>query len=106
MTWAAKGIVEPADQLVVVSGASLDTARTAMSTLDWLGSTSVGIEAHLPRFKSVPDDSVFCRAWHGWQRDCGRELLPGAERLGAFAVEAQAFGSKRRVVLATARKAP
>src|SRR4051794_36760264 len=34
---AAKGIVELADQLVVVSGASLDTARTAMSTLDWLG---------------------------------------------------------------------
>lgn len=34
---AAKGIVEQADQLVVVSGPSLDTARTAMSTLDWLG---------------------------------------------------------------------
>src|SRR4051794_10270809 len=34
---AAKGIVELADQLVVVSGPSLDTARTAMSTLDWLG---------------------------------------------------------------------
>jgi putative peptide zinc metalloprotease protein len=33
---AAKGIVELADQLVVVSGPSLDTARTAMSTLDWL----------------------------------------------------------------------
>jgi putative peptide zinc metalloprotease protein len=34
---AAKGIVELADQLVVVAGPSLDTARTAMSTLDWLG---------------------------------------------------------------------
>jgi putative peptide zinc metalloprotease protein len=33
---ATKGIVQLADQLVVVSGASLDTARTAMSTLDWL----------------------------------------------------------------------
>jgi putative peptide zinc metalloprotease protein len=33
---ATKGIVALADQLVVVSGASLDTARTAMSTLDWL----------------------------------------------------------------------
>jgi len=33
---AAKGIVRLADQLVVVSGPSLDTARTAMSTLDWL----------------------------------------------------------------------
>jgi putative peptide zinc metalloprotease protein len=35
---AAKGIVQLADQLVVVSGPSLDTARTAMSTLDWLAS--------------------------------------------------------------------
>jgi MinD-like ATPase involved in chromosome partitioning or flagellar assembly len=34
---ASKGIVELADQLVVVAGPSLDTARTAMSTLDWLG---------------------------------------------------------------------
>jgi putative peptide zinc metalloprotease protein len=34
---AAKGIVQLADQLVVVSGASVDTARGAMSTLDWLG---------------------------------------------------------------------
>jgi putative peptide zinc metalloprotease protein len=33
---AAKGIVQLADQLVVVSGASVDTARGAMSTLDWL----------------------------------------------------------------------
>jgi len=33
---AAKGIVRLADQLVVISGPSLDTARTAMSTLDWL----------------------------------------------------------------------
>jgi putative peptide zinc metalloprotease protein len=33
---ATQGIVALADQLVVVSGASLDTARTAMSTLDWL----------------------------------------------------------------------
>jgi putative peptide zinc metalloprotease protein len=33
---ASKGIVQLADQLVVVSGASVDTARGAMSTLDWL----------------------------------------------------------------------
>ena len=33
---AAKGIVNLADQLVVVSGPSLDTARSAMLTLDWL----------------------------------------------------------------------
>jgi putative peptide zinc metalloprotease protein len=33
---AAKGIVRLADQLVVVSGPSLDAARAAMSTLDWL----------------------------------------------------------------------
>jgi hypothetical protein len=65
-----------------------------------------GIDAYLPRFKSAPDESAFCRAWHGWRRERGRELLPGAERLGAFEVEAQAFGSERRVVLATARKAP
>jgi hypothetical protein len=65
-----------------------------------------GIDAYVPRFKSAPDDSVFCRAWHGWQRERGRELVPGAERFGAFDVEAQAFGSERRVVLATARKAP
>jgi uncharacterized protein DUF955 len=66
------------------------------------GSAS-GIDAYVPRFKSVPDDSVFCRAWHGRQRERGRELLPGAERLGPFEVDAQAYGSDRRVVLATAR---
>ena len=69
-------------------------------------SSVAGINAYVPRFKSAPDDSVFCRAWHGWQREHGHELLPGAERLGPFEVEAQAFGSDHRVVLATARKAP
>jgi hypothetical protein len=64
-----------------------------------------GIDAYIPRFKSAPDESTFCRAWHGWQRERGRELLPGAERLGPFEVEAQAYGSERRVVLATARTA-
>lgn len=64
-----------------------------------------GIDAYLPRFKSVPDDSVFARAWGGWRRERGREVLPGAAGLGAFDVEAQAFGSEHRVVLATARQA-
>lgn len=63
-----------------------------------------GINAYLPRFKSAPDESTFCRAWQGWQRERGRELLPGAERLGPFEVEAQAYGSERRLVLATAQK--
>lgn len=66
--------------------------------------TVAGIDAYLPRFKSAPNESVFCRAWHDWQRHRGRELLPGAERLGAFEVEAQAYGSDHRVVLATARR--
>jgi Zn-dependent peptidase ImmA (M78 family) len=65
--------------------------------------TVAGIDAYLPRFKSAPDDSVFCRAWHDWRRHRGREVLPGAERLGVFDVEAQAYGSEHRVVLATAR---
>jgi IrrE N-terminal-like domain len=63
-----------------------------------------GINAYVPRFKSAPDESVFCRAWHSWQRERGHELLPGAERLGPFEVEAQAYGTEWRVVLATARK--
>jgi putative peptide zinc metalloprotease protein len=33
---AAKGILQLADQIVVVTAASLDSARTASSTLDWL----------------------------------------------------------------------
>ena len=33
---AAKGILQVADQIVVVTAASLDSARTASSTLDWL----------------------------------------------------------------------
>jgi hypothetical protein len=44
--------------------------------------TVAGIDAYLPRFKSAPDDSVFCRAWHDRRRYRGREVLPGAERLG------------------------
>ena len=64
----------------------------------WLRYGSVaGIDAYVPRFKSAPDDSISCRAWHGWQRERRRELLPGAERFGAFDIEAQAFGSDRRV---------
>ena len=66
--------------------------------------TVAGTDTYLPRFKSAADDSVFCRAWHSWQRQRGRDLLPGGERLGAFEIDAQAFGSERRVVLATARK--
>lgn len=64
-----------------------------------------GIDAYLPPFKSAPDGSVFCRAWHGRRRERGNELLPGAERLGSFEVDAQAYGSENRVVLSTARKA-
>jgi Zn-dependent peptidase ImmA (M78 family) len=64
-----------------------------------------GNTAYLPKFKSADNDSVFGRAWHGWTRQRGRELLPGAERLGPFDVEAQSFGTDNRVVLATARKA-
>lgn len=33
---AAKGILQLADQIVVVTAPSLDSARTASSTLDWL----------------------------------------------------------------------
>ena len=33
---AAQGVLEAADQLVIVSGTSLDGARAASSTLDWL----------------------------------------------------------------------
>ncbi len=62
-----------------------------------------GTSAYLPKFKSADEDSTFGRAWHGWRRERGRELLPGAERLGPFDVEAQAFGNENRVVLATAR---
>jgi len=66
--------------------------------------SAASINAHLPRFKSAADNSVFCRAWHG-RRQRGRELLPGAERLGAFEVEAQAYGrSDRRLVLALAHQ--
>ncbi len=36
LTSASKGIQALADQIIVVSGPSLDTARVAMSTLDWL----------------------------------------------------------------------
>jgi hypothetical protein len=63
-----------------------------------------GIRAYVPRFKSAADESVFCRAWHDGKRVRGRELLPGIERLGAFRVEAKAYGSEHRVVLATATK--
>jgi hypothetical protein len=63
------------------------------------------VDAYLPRFKSVEDSSTFGRAWHGARRERGRELLPGAERLGAFDVEAQPYGANdRRVVLAVARR--
>ncbi len=37
---AAKGILQLADQIVVVTAASLDSARTASSTLDWLEQNS------------------------------------------------------------------
>jgi len=65
--------------------------------------TVSGIEAYLPKFKGAPDDSVFGRAWHEQRRARGRELLPGAEHLGAFDIEARAYGgAERRVVLAVA----
>ena len=47
---------------------------------------------------------MFDRAWHGSRREHGRELLPGAERLGAFEVDAQAYGTEHRVVLAIAMR--
>lgn len=59
--------------------------------------TLAGVDAYLPHFRSVPDDSVLGRAWHGTRRERGRELLPGAERLGAFEVDARAYGAERRV---------
>lgn len=65
--------------------------------------TLSGMDAYLPKFKSVPDESVFGRAWHEPRRARARELLPGAEHLGAFEVEAKAYGgAERRGVLATA----
>ena len=39
---AAKGILQLADQIVVVTAPSLDSARTASSTLDWLEQNSHG----------------------------------------------------------------
>ncbi|TMK99470.1 MAG: ImmA/IrrE family metallo-endopeptidase [Actinobacteria bacterium] len=64
-----------------------------------------GVDTYVPRFKSAADESVFSCAWRGWRRERGRELLPGGERLGPFEVEAQAYGTENRVVLATARRA-
>jgi len=65
--------------------------------------TVSAIATYLPRFKSAPDDSVFGRAWHEGRRARGRELLPGAEHLGPFEIEAQAYGGdERRLVLAIA----
>lgn len=67
--------------------------------------TVAHLRAYLPRFKSVPEGSAYCRAWHGNARQHGRELLPGAESLGAFNVEAKAYGGgDRRRVLAIARQ--
>jgi Zn-dependent peptidase ImmA (M78 family) len=63
------------------------------------------LDAYLPRFKSAPSKSVFCRAWNSHSLEHGRELLPGADNAGAFDVEAKAYGSReRRVVLAVARR--
>lgn len=63
--------------------------------------TVSGVQAYLPKFKSAADDSVFGRAWHGRGRALGREFLAGAEHLGAFDVEAKAYGgAERRMVLA------
>lgn len=67
--------------------------------------TVTQLDTYLPRFKSAPTDSIFCRAWHGYKREHGRELLPGADGAGAFEVEAKAYGSlERRVVMAVARR--
>ncbi|MET0602088.1 MAG: ImmA/IrrE family metallo-endopeptidase [Baekduia sp.] len=64
------------------------------------------LDVYLPRFKGVPDDGPCGRAWHGRWRETGFGPLPGADQLGAFAIEAQAYGSEdRRVVLAVARPA-
>jgi hypothetical protein len=66
--------------------------------------TVSGIDAYLPKFKGAPDDSVFGRAWHAGRRARGRELLPGAEHLGPFEIEARAYGGgERRLVLAIAQ---
>jgi putative peptide zinc metalloprotease protein len=43
---ASKGILQLADHMVLVTGASLDSARAASSTLDWLeknGSLAVNV---------------------------------------------------------------
>lgn len=65
--------------------------------------TLSGMDAYLPKFKSASDGSVFGRAWLDPRRTRGRELLPGAEHLGAFDIEAKAYGgAERRAVLATA----
>jgi hypothetical protein len=66
--------------------------------------TLAAVDAYLPHFKSAADDSAFGRAWHGAHRERGRELLPGAERLGAFDIDAQAYGADGRVVLAIATR--
>jgi hypothetical protein len=68
--------------------------------------TIAQLNAYLPRFKGVPDDGPCGRAWHGYRRETGFAPLPGADQLGAFAIEAQAYGNDdRRVVLAVARPA-
>lgn len=68
--------------------------------------TVSGINAYIPRFKGAPDESAFCRAWHGRRRERGQEPLTGAESLGLFEVEAKAYGAdERRLVLAVARQA-
>lgn len=68
--------------------------------------TATGIDAYIPRFKGAPEESAFCRAWHGRRLERGAEPLPGAESLGTFEVEAKAYGGDdRRRVLAIARQA-
>jgi Zn-dependent peptidase ImmA (M78 family) len=52
---------------------------------------SSGMNAYVPRHKSVADDSLFMRALEtGWPQR-GRTYLPGAERHGLFAIEANAY---------------
>jgi hypothetical protein len=89
---------KPADRPAIRRGESVaKRLRLRYATL-------ADVDAYLPHFKSAPDDSVFDRAWHGSRREHGRELLPGAERLGAFEVDAQAYGTEHRVVLAIAMR--
>jgi Zn-dependent peptidase ImmA (M78 family) len=94
LTWSHK----PADRAALRKGT--DVAKRLRVRYAVAGHMNL----YIPKFKSADDDSVFCKAASSPQTIGETSMLPGAQRLGLFRIQAKRYGNNHlERVIAIAR---